>query len=145
MTDLLTVVRREIVEIHDFFTDWFNGSVDRDQLEVRLLSRLHPDFLIISPAGDAQNVENIRAGFPRAYGTNTDFRIQVRDVEIRQKIGSLILATYTEWQTGARDSGDSNNARLTTVLLEEGQPIIWRHIHETSLPASATANTPFDF
>jgi len=28
----LQIVTKEIVDLHDFFTEWLNGTVERDQL-----------------------------------------------------------------------------------------------------------------
>lgn len=36
MSTLLEEVRHEIVDIHEFFVAWFNGTIDRDQLEPQL-------------------------------------------------------------------------------------------------------------
>ena len=47
----LEIVTKEIVDLHDFFTEWFNGTADRGQLEPRFLSRLHENVQSIPSEG----------------------------------------------------------------------------------------------
>ncbi|WP_415401752.1 hypothetical protein [Tateyamaria sp. SN3-11] len=141
----LEIVNKEIVDLHDFFTEWFNGTVERDQLELRFLSRLHKDIQFIPPEGLVMSADIIREGFARGYGTNPNFRSHIRDVDIRYFRGDLVLATYTEWQTGAAMSADANNARRTSVLVEMTDPVTWLHIQETWLPESEQNAGSFDF
>ena len=145
MSTLLDNVRREIVELHEFFVGWFNGTVERDQLEPRFLSRLDKDVVFIPPEGHVMTSSGLKAGFEKGYGSNTRFKVQIRDVAIRRETGNAVLATYTEWQIGALTSAHANNARVTSVLMETGPPIKWLHIHETWLPKRLRAADPFDF
>ena len=131
---ILETVTKEIVDLHDFFTEWFNGTADRDQLEPRFASRLHKDVQFIPPEGQVIGGAFLREGISRGYGTNADFRSHIRDVNIRYERGDLVLATYTEWQTGSKVSAEANNARITTVLMEMTDPLTWLHIQETWLP-----------
>ncbi|MEP3036007.1 MAG: hypothetical protein ABJO67_16885, partial [Pseudoruegeria sp.] len=140
----LEAVTKEIVDLHDFFTEWFNGTADRDQLEPRFLSRLHQDVQFIPPEGQVMTGAGLKDGFGRGYGSNPDFRIQIRDVDVRYECGHLVLATYTEWQTGAALSAEANNARVTTVLMEMTCPVTWLHIQETWLPEAVRAAGSFD-
>lgn len=144
MTTLDTVTK-EIVDLHDFFTEWFNGTAERDQLEPRFLSRLHDEVVFIPPEGHAMTGPMLKGGFDQGYGSNADFRIQIRDVVVRHEVGDLVLATYTEWQTGAKQSALANNARITTVLMKMASPVTWLHIQETWLPNDVREAGSFDF
>ncbi len=145
MTDFLKDVRREVVELHEFFVSWFNGSIDREELEPRFLSHLSADVEFISPDGVALGREQLKAGFEAAYGANLDFKIEIRDVKILKQFGEIMLVTYTEWQKGARASAQPQNARITTALIEMGSRLTWHHIHETWLPESVRQADPFAF
>jgi hypothetical protein len=47
----------------------------------------------------------------------------------------LVLATYVEAQTGARNTTPADNLRHSTVLFERtGERLVWRHLHETAVP-----------
>lgn len=137
-------VTNEIVDLHDFFTHWFNGTVDRDQLEPRFLSHLDPNVVFVSPDGHILSRDMMREGFTARYGSNKAFRIKVRDVAVHREFGDLIMATYTEWQVGAVRSSE-RNARLTSVLLRMSDPVTWLHIHETWLPDTVRDAGSFDF
>lgn len=145
MSALIDTVRHEVEDLHVFFTNWFSGAADRAELEARLASRLHPDFIIVSPEGIVSTGRDLMAGFERAHGTNPDFRIQIRDVTVRFHEGGFVLATYQEWQTGAKNSALSKNARFSTALLKLGAQIQWLHLQETWLPESVSSGDPFDF
>ncbi|MEM8975133.1 MAG: hypothetical protein AAGD43_23990 [Pseudomonadota bacterium] len=145
MSALLDEVRREIVDLHVFFTDWFNGKADRSKLEERFISRLHPDLIFIPPEGTILRAAHLKAGFEHSYGANPNFRIQIRDVEIQHDLGDYILATYSEWQVGAKASKQANNARLSSVVMAKGAPMIWVHLQETWLPEDVRAAGSFDF
>ena len=145
MSALLEKVQKDIVELHDFFTEWFNGTAAADQLDDQVLSRLHPDFTFVSPEGTLMTRDHLAVGLREAHGSNSDFRIQIHDVIVRYEMGNRVLATYTEWQTGARQSGEANNARFSTVLMEVGNPVTWLHLQETWLPEDIRAAGNFDF
>lgn len=145
MSTLLDNVRSEIVDVHDFFVRWFNGTIARDQLEPRLLSRFDRDVTFISPDGQVLGYDALKKMFENGYGSNTGFRIEIRDVAVRQESDDAILATYTEWQAGAFASNLANNARITSAVLEPGPPFKWLHIHETWLPEEIRQAGPFDF
>jgi hypothetical protein len=47
----------------------------------------------------------------------------------------LVLATYVEAQSGARNTTPADNLRHSTVLFERtGDRLVWRHLHETAVP-----------
>ena len=71
MLAILKDIQQEIVDMHDLFTNWFNGTMPREQFDRRLLSRFHPDFTIISPEGSLVTRDQLELGFQEAYGTNT--------------------------------------------------------------------------
>jgi len=73
------------------------------------------------------------------YGSNPDFRIEVKDCLVRyfSADAKTVLATYVEYQSGSLQTTPSENVRFSTVLFElpegDARPI-WLHIHETGLP-----------
>jgi len=93
-------VRDEIEALHQFFVDWFSGAApDRDDIyEARLLRRIDPSFCFISPDGAELNRSALANGMRKGHGSNPDFRIAIRDVNVRAVCGNHVLATYVEWQ-----------------------------------------------
>lgn len=145
MTALLNAVRDEIVEIHDIFVGWFNGTIDPKALDAQILSRMNPSMTFIPPEGVALSIAELSVGFKQAFGSNKDFRIQIRDVAIRQVLDQHIVVTYTEWQRGAANSPQVQNARISTAVLTKSQPFKWLHLQETWLPEDIRAAGSFDF
>lgn len=145
MSRLAGIVRHEVEDLHAFFTAWIGGTADRSELEARLVPRLHPEFVIVSPEGSVTGKRELVADFERVYGSSPGFRIRIRDVLVRFAEPGQVLATYTEWQVGAQNSSQSRNARFSTVLLKPGDPFQWLHVHETWLPETTRAADQFDF
>ncbi|MGF1475804.1 MAG: DUF4440 domain-containing protein [Geminicoccaceae bacterium] len=145
MSDIAVAVRVEIEEIHRFFVRWFAGDANTIELDEFLLPRLDTDLVYVTPDGHRFGRDALVSMLRKGHGDNADFRIRVEDVRIRRELGDDLLATYTEWQRGARASSQAENARITTVLLTKRQPFRWLHIHETWLPEAERAAGSFDF
>lgn len=123
----------EIIRLHDVISGWFRGDLPAARFDPDFADALHPGFENIQPSGAvlsrADLVDPIRA----AHGTNPDFRITIEHPRVIATWPGLILATYVEYQTGARNSAPMNRRR-STVLFETGPRLIWRHLQETGLP-----------
>ncbi|MEM8776114.1 MAG: nuclear transport factor 2 family protein [Pseudomonadota bacterium] len=144
MRSLTDRVRQEIEDLHVFFTEWFNGANEESELETYLLPRFHSDFTFISPDGVISDATELETGFRNGFGKSPGFRILIRDVLVRFVEGDHVLATYTEWQTGAKNAARPNNARCSTVFLAVREHIRWLHLQETWLPEAVQAAGPFD-
>lgn len=141
MSDLLQPLRYEIEEVHRFFVDWFNGTADRAALDLVFAPRLDNGFNIIAPDGTRTGYADLMAHFRGSHGVNSQIQIAIRDVEIRFELEHHVLATYSEWQTGAHAHDRSRNARISTLLVTRKQPFRWLHVHETWLPPDTLAAT----
>ena len=140
MTQLQAAIRDEIEQVHRFFVDWFAGTAPRDA-SAPFFARFDPGFFYVTPDGQRLALADLDAMLAAGHGTNPDFRIAVRDVTVRHAGPDYVLATYTEWQAGARASA-RENARITTALFTAA-PFKWRHIHETWLPEADRAAGAF--
>ena len=85
-------IRDEIEALHQFFVDWFSGGApDRDDIyEARLLRRIDPSFCFISPDGAELNRSALANGMRKGHGSNPDFRIAIRDVNVRAVCGNHV-------------------------------------------------------
>ncbi len=143
--DLEQRVRNEIEELHRFFVAWYSGAVAPEALESDFVPRFDPGFVIVTPDGRHTAIDGLTAGFRQAHGVNPDFRIAIRDVAIRHEMADHLLATYTEWQSGARAYDRPRNARLSTVLMTRTESFRWLHVHETWLPQEEVDGGDFEF
>lgn len=129
---------REIVELHQFFQDWFAGTLpDTDDAFARFAAVLHPDFHIVGTSGRvldrAAILALVRDGHARSAGAEPPFVIEVRNVKWRSAVDGGYVLTYEEWQgRGKADAG-----RTSTVLLRPTSTgpngLQWMHVHETEL------------
>ncbi len=145
MATLLDNVRREIVDVHAFFVAWFGGTAGRDQMETQFVSRMDANMTFIPPEGVSLSLEQLTGGLKQAFGSNPNFRIDIRDVVIRHMLDNHILVTYTEWQRGALNTSPAENARQSSALLTKNQPFKWLHLQETWLPEEIRAAGSFNF
>ena len=145
MSDLAQAVQREIEDLHVFFVEWFNGSADRDSYEERFVSHFDKGVHFIPPSGVLVDYEQLVAMMRDAYGTNPDFAIAIRDVNVWHVTNEQIVVSYTEWQRNSHDTEEPNNGRITSAVLSTEQPFRWLHVQETMLPAEVQAAGPYDF
>ncbi len=150
-------VRTEIERLHAFLVGWFTGALPESAFGPDFLDRFHPDLVLIPPSGNTLSVDQFSSGTRSAHGSNPDFRVAIRNVRVlscceQAGPGSLIIATYEEWQRNALATEPPNNGRAATVVFEqrlagdgESEPLRWLHIHETGLPKAISDAGPYDF
>lgn len=148
MRNDLDRVREHLVDIHRFFTDWVSGACPEDDATFRkgLLDRLSRNAMVIMPGGMAFEAEVFTKYMRGIHGSNPKFRIDIRNVNVRHRVGDVLVATYEEWQRDARDSMPPNNGRISTmVIADRGGRFEVLHVHETWLPAEVMVAGPYDF
>jgi hypothetical protein len=135
--------RNEVIELHRFFADWYNGAIDEtDELFSRLEMALGEGLLLISPDGRKTLREPLLAGLRRAYGSHqhdpSPFRIWIRNLNVTPLGDGIALVTYEEWQQNA----GKTTARLSSALFrhqpERPNGVEWLHVHETWLARDLT-------
>jgi len=148
----ISPVAREIIELHEFFVDWFTGRCEKSEayFTEHLVSHFASDFQMIPPSGDLLAGEALFSGLNEIYASNPDFGIQVRNIQERRISGTqLVIVTYEEWQKAALNSTPPNNVRISSGVLELGDAfpngVRWLHLQETALPPERYADDPFDF
>ena len=136
---LAAAVRREIEDVHRFIAAWFRGEIAArgDEFDRTLAARLAPQLVNIQPAGQVLTRDELLTAIREGHGANPDFQIAIRDVVLHPELANaeLVLATYTELQSGARNTDPPDNARISTVLLRVNPAtdgFTWLHIHETA-------------
>ncbi len=129
--------RREVVELHQFFQDWFNAELPEDAASFgRFEQVLASDFEIIGPNGLKTSRAKVVPGLRAAHGQHTGkaFSIMVREVESRTLVDGLVLVTYEEHQV----ADDKPRGWQSSALFRarDGLPneVEWLHVQETYLP-----------
>ncbi|SRR6266545_1590518 len=148
MSKDLDRVREFVVDLHQFFTDWISGKLPKDEtiFKKRLLDRVDQNLQLRMPGGAGFEHSGLTQMMYSLQGRNPGFAIKIRDVAIRHHIGEVFVVTYEEWQRGAMDSGRSNNARYSTVVLrEKGDSFSVLHVHETWFEDDKMAAGDYNF
>lgn len=147
MSNDLERVRKQIVDMHQFITDWVSGKEpDPASFDSKLLKYFSPQFMVVMPAGRGFGYEPFTGYMRTVHGSNPKFRIQIRNVQIRHRVGDVVVAMYEEWEKDAKDSTPSNNGRQSSMVLRDrGSDFEVLHLQETWLPADVMAAGPYDF
>ncbi len=130
---------KEVVELHQFFQDWFNGAIpNTDEQFDRFANVMADSFGMVPPNGRFVSRSPLLDGLRGSYGRSPQSpgRIWIENF-VTRKIGpDWLLATYEEWQT----FDNKTTSRLSTVLLQENEfapnGFTWLHVHETWLTAN---------
>lgn len=135
----LATVAAEITRLHDIIAGWFRGEIAPDRFEPDFAERLHPEFENVQPSGHVLALTDLLEPIRSAHGANPDFRIAIEEPRLLATwpASATCLASYVEAQSGARNSAPQNRRRATALFEADGPRLIWRHLHETALPAEA--------
>lgn len=124
----MALVATEVIEAHDFFSRWFRGEAESEDLE-RMRRSLALEFRMVAPSGQILSRAEIVDRVARAYGQR-DLEVSVEDIQV-EHLGEAYLATYVERQRGA----DGATTRWSSAIfrVDETGPngVVWTHLHET--------------
>jgi len=140
---LLKHGEREIVELHQFFQDWYRG---RDDVDFERFNRaLSPGFVIVMPDARILGREVIVDAVRQQRDSDPEARLEIRNVQLHMAGKDHAVLTYEEWQGRG---GDPMRGRLSTVVFtfdnDAPNGLIWLHVHETWLPEDARESTSTD-
>lgn len=122
----------EIIELHAFFEDWFNGTLPKTESAfARFAKAMDKDFTIVDPGGTEATCTPLLAGLWAAHGMNPGVKIWIERAQMLHSQEGLTLARYDECQTDARGS----TRRISSVWLQQDVAapagLRWLRVHET--------------
>ena len=135
-----TTCKKEIIELHTFFEEWFNGAIEQTRTNFRRLENvLDSNFTLITPSGIKQSREELIPLLWEAAGSRVNkespLDIWIENYLFKQLGSDLYLVTYEEWQKDEK----RKRGRLSTAIfkkeMNEYNNLLWLHVHETWLPA----------
>jgi hypothetical protein len=130
--------QKEIVELHQFFQNWFNGHLQpTEENFARVADVLNDEFVYIDPSGRMTEYAALIGRLWQAANTHPNFKIWIENFHLRRQEGNIALATYEEWQENADGTTSVTSVRLSTVVFREKantpNRLEWLHVHETWL------------
>ncbi|MBJ6386660.1 DUF4440 domain-containing protein [Enterobacter cloacae] len=123
----MTHFEQEILDIHVALENWLGeGKGDPDAL----LTRFHPDFLMVTPGGTPLDHHTLAQFLNAQRGARPGLRIGIDALRTLQTWDNGAVLHYRETQTRP---GQPVNVRWSTAVLnQEGDTISWRLLHETA-------------
>ena len=96
---MITRIEIEIVELHQFFEDWYNHQmIASDKNFARCADALASNFSTIFPNRERVLRQPLLDKIRKAHHSHTSMRIWIDKVQVLTQIRGLILAIYEEWQ-----------------------------------------------
>ncbi len=123
---------QEVVELHQFFEDWFCGRVDDF---ARAEAALSEDFTLVSPRGTTTSRDALLDHIKSNHGGRAEqnFSIRIENFELRHVEFGLAVVTYEEWQT--LDEREAGRVSSAVMRVDANAPcgVRWIHLQETFL------------
>ena len=130
--------KKEIVELHHFFEDWFNARVpDNEESFRRLKDTLSTEFTMITPGGRKIDRSSLLSNFNTMNGyylkENRPASIWIEHLTPEWANDGYCLINYEEWQ-GNKDRTEGKG-RISSALFEKHMAapnkVRWVYLHET--------------
>ncbi|MFQ5701579.1 MAG: hypothetical protein ACE5HU_07030 [Acidobacteriota bacterium] len=131
--------RAEVIQLHRFFEDWFNGRLEPTEENFRRFSSVIAEgFQIVLPNGQKIDRAGILSRVRAAHGAHAPrgpaIQIWIDAYRCRRLDESLRLVTYQEWQ---KVEGPPRGRFATAVLRRKKSAphgVEWLHVNEVWLP-----------
>lgn len=125
----------EIIQLHDWFSDWFNGSVKNNNSNLEEFSSvLNENFHLITPNGELIAKKGLIERIKNSHSSKSqvnNFNITVEHITIRNDQENFVVVSYVEHQ----NEGNTKSKRLSSVIFKKNpmlrNQLEWIHVHET--------------
>jgi hypothetical protein len=126
-----TSVRGEVIRLHRFFEDWYNGLPDPTIAE--FTDAMDPQFTIVTPEGNVLDHSSIVAAVENGFGKG-GITITVEDFHV-EYLGTAVVCRYHEIQETPR--AVTRRIATAVMVIDQATPggYRWISVHETLAPA----------
>ncbi|MGO3910102.1 DUF4440 domain-containing protein [Huaxiibacter chinensis] len=125
----MTHYETEIIDIHVALEAWLgNGQGELNALT----TRFRPDFLMVPPSGAHIDYAGLVGFLESQRGSRPGLKIELDEITTLQTWDQGAVVHYRETQT--RPNLPVNVRWSTAVLIQEGEKLTWRLLHETAQP-----------
>lgn len=122
-------IKQEIISLHAFFTDWYNGVIESDELNT-IFDQFDDDFTITFPDGSVHSKSDLLSLLKADYGSDENHLIEIRDISIEPASDGYFNASYQEWQYSRGDDTPYLKLQTEAVLMTQGGSLKWVSIFE---------------
>lgn len=144
MSDVTEAFTAEVVRLHDFFVEWFEGSTSDGFAAFD--DAMGSDFYLVTPDGTLRSRMDIVEAV-RSAGGSGPVAIWIEAPAVHSVSGDVIVGTYEEHQRRE----DMQSSRRSTAVLRRDRAApagwTWLTVHETWIEpprevGAAQASTP---
>ena len=126
----LDLISKEITELHEFFQNYFSGSIEQSEIK-RLENVIDEEFLLITPTAKYLDRSSLLEVISSSYGKSSSKRIWVENIKIKCELNDHLLVTYEECQL----DNDISSCRISSTIFKSDETAVnnykWLHLHET--------------
>ena len=126
-----TSVRGEVIRLHRFFEDWYNGLPGPTIAE--FTDAMDPKFTIVSPEGNLLDHSSIVAAVENGFSKG-GITITAEDFHVKD-LGAPVVCRYHEIQETPH--GVTHHISTAVMVVDQATPggYRWMSVHETRAPA----------
>ncbi|MDC9595088.1 DUF4440 domain-containing protein [Xenorhabdus sp. IM139775] len=124
---------QEVLDAHELIRCWLGDSSTHPDVCENLLARFSPAYSMVTPSGALLDYTTLNTFFRTQCGAKAGLQIEIEYMQVIAESDKGATVTYQECQIIPEQS---STLRFSTVVFEldhEGR-VIWRHLHETSMP-----------
>ena len=123
--DIEEKVKKEVVDLHQFFEDWFNGTIDEENKQnafKTFTSRFDLSFSMDSPTSTGLDYQTIMNYIESSYQStmNTGFKIEIKNVKVLN-VSRDLKKDIIEKLNLSQENIDDTDKMLVFVAYEEWQ------------------------
>lgn len=124
---------KEVLDAHVLIRRWLGNKDANDEICENLLARFSPEYSMVTPGGSLLDVTTLTTFFHTQRGARPGLEIHISDMQVVSESEKGATVVYKELQQLPEQN---STLRFSTVVFELNHDgdIVWRHLHETSLP-----------
>lgn len=124
---------KEVLDAHELICCWLGNEDAKNEVCENLLERFSAAYSMVTPTGALLDFTTLNTFFRAQRGARPGLEITIKDMQVVAESEDGATVVYKELQ---QLPGQNTTLRFSTVVFELNHDgnVIWRHLHETSLP-----------